>query len=261
MKITSYDDLEQAEMVLSFGKQKMSVSIFKIDGLLIDTGPAKMKAQLLPLFDQWDITKVILTHHHEDHTGLAYWLQENKEVPIYIHESGITDCEKRMKLPFYRKVFWGERKPFQPIALKDTITTVNYNWDIIHTPGHAHDHVALFNKEKGWMFGGDLYIQPTPKSLFAFESVPEIITSLKKILTYDFETYICSHAGVKINGRQAIENKLGYLEKVQLQVQSLHNQGMDPHAIRQKLFPKSHPMHYLSFFENSPRHLVNSILK
>ena len=51
MKITSYDDLQQAEMALSFGKQKMTVSVFMIDGLLIDTGPAKMKAKLLPLFE------------------------------------------------------------------------------------------------------------------------------------------------------------------------------------------------------------------
>jgi len=261
MKITSYDDLQQAEMALSFGKQKMTVSVFMIGGLLIDTGPVKMKAKLIPLFEQWDITKVILTHHHEDHTGLAYWLQENKKVPIYIHESGIKNCEKRTKLPFYRKVFWGDREPFHPIELNDTITTDNYNWDVIHTPGHAHDHVALFNQEKGWMFGGDLYIQPTPKSLFAFESVPEIITSLKKVLTYDFETYICSHAGIKVKGRQVIEKKLDYLESVQQEVQSLHNQGMTSQAIRKKLFPKSHPMHYLSFFENSPKHIVNSILE
>ena len=48
MKIISYDDLQQAEMVLSFGKQKMTVSVFMIDGLLIDTGPVKMKENSYP---------------------------------------------------------------------------------------------------------------------------------------------------------------------------------------------------------------------
>lgn len=261
MKFKTYDDLQQVEMKLSFGKQKMTVSIYLVDGLLVDTGPAKMKSKLIPLFQQWDIKKVILTHHHEDHTGMANWLQETKGIQSFIHNSGIGNCEKEMKLPFYRKIFWGEREPFQPEELPDTFSTPNYNWDVIHTPGHAHDHVALFNREKGWMFGGDLYVQPSPKSMFAFESVPEIIESLKKILTYDFETYMCSHAGVKTQGRKVISDKLDYLVSVQQEVQHLYDSGMSPQAIKKKLYPKSHPMHYLSFFENSPKHIITSILK
>ena len=248
MQIKNYDDLQQVEMMLSFGKQKMTVSIYFIDGLLIDTGPMKMATNLIPLFRKLDMTKVVLTHHHEDHTGMAHWIQENKGIPIYIHKSGIKNCEEQMKLPFYRKVFWGERESFRPRELTDRFTTATYNWDVIHTPGHAHDHVALYNREKGWMFGGDLYVQSAPKSMFAFESVPEIIASLRKLLTYDFETYICSHAGIKTQGRQVISNKLDYLESVQQEVQRLHNRGMNPKTIKKKLFPKSHPLHYLSLF-------------
>ncbi len=260
MKINSFEDLQQVEMRLSFGKQSMVVSVYMIDGLLIDTGPMKMKEQLISLFEERTINEVILTHHHEDHTGAAHWIQENKKVPIYIHESGIENCEQKMKLPLYRKVFWGEREPFQPIALGDSYKTSNYTWDIVHTPGHAHDHVALFNREKGWMFGGDLYVQSTPKSLFAFESVPIIIESLKKMLTYDFDTYICSHAGIIPKGRRVIEKKLDYLEGVQREVLLLSDRGMSRQAIKKQLFPKAHPMHYFSLFENSPRHIVNSIL-
>ncbi|MFJ7934643.1 MBL fold metallo-hydrolase [Sporosarcina sp. NPDC096371] len=261
MNIKAHDDLLQAEMMVSFRKQKMVVSVYVIDGLLIDTGPPIMRDKLIPCFEEWAVKDVILTHHHEDHTGAAHWIQAHQNIPIYIHESGIENCEKRMKLPFYRKVFWGERQSFQPLALGDQFTTANYTWDIIHTPGHAHDHVALFNREKGWMFGSDLYVHPTPKSFFAFESVPVIIDSLKKLLTYDFDTYVCSHAGVIHKGRQVIEKKLDYLEGVQREVLALATRGKSPHAIRKTLFPKSHPLHYLSLFENSPKHIVNSILR
>ena len=256
----SFEDLLQKEIVVSMFGQKIIVSIFLIDGLLIDTGPLKKKKELIPLFEQWEINKVILTHHHEDHTGLASWIQENKKIPIYIHEKGIKECEKKVKLPLYRQVFWGERAPFRPMQLEDTFQTNKYTWDIIHTPGHADDHVAIYNREKGWMFGGDLYVQPTPKSMFAFESVPAIIDSLRIVLMFDFETYICSHAGVIPQGREAIEKKLDYLISVQEQVLFLHGSGMSPQAIRKKLFPKNHPINYLSFFESSPRHFVNSIL-
>lgn len=261
MRIKSIEDLVQVELLLSFAGQQLAVSVFFIDGLLIDTGPAKMKKQLIPIFNEWNINKVILTHHHEDHTGMASWIQKNKGIPIYIHELGIKNCEKRIRLPLYRKVFWGEGKPFQPVPLERVVKTPHYTWDVIYTPGHAHDHVVLYNREKRWMFGGDLYVQPNPKSLFSFESVPIMIQSLRKILTYDFDTYICSHAGVILKGKRAIEEKLHYLERIQQEVLALNKEGKSPYQIRRKLFPKRHPMNYLSFFDNSPQHIVNSILK
>lgn len=238
------DDLIQVELINSFAGQKLSVSVFLIDGLLIDTGSSRKNETLIPILEEWDFSKVILTHHHEDHTGAAHWIQENKNVPIYIHESGMENCVDRMKLPLYRKVFWGERKPFQPKALGNTLKSPNYTWDVIHTPGHAHDHIALYNREKKWLFGGDLYVQSTPKSLFAFESIPTIIQSLRTMLTYDFEIYICSHAGIIQNGRCQIEKKLNYLMGIEEKVLSLHNNGKSKREIRKQLFPKSHPMNY-----------------
>ena len=261
VRVKTFEDLAQAELFISMAGQKLAVSIYLIDGLLIDTGPAKKKMELIPLFEQWVIEEVVLTHHHEDHTGMASWIEKSKNIPIYIHETGIEYCEEVMKLPFYRKVFWGERKPFQPLALTPLFKTPNYKWNVIHTPGHAHDHIALYNREKKWMFGGDLFVQSNPKSIFAFESIPTIIDSLIKILAYDFQTYFCAHQGIIVNGRQAIEKKLAYLINVQKKVLTLHQQGMSSNKIRKELFPKKHPMHYISLFENSPKHIINSILK
>ncbi|MFS0574698.1 MBL fold metallo-hydrolase [Sporosarcina sp. 179-K 3D1 HS] len=261
MELKKFEDLQQAQLTVSFGSQRIFISVFFIDGLLIDTGPSKKRTELIPLFDQWKMEQVILTHHHEDHTGMASWIQRHEKIPIYLHEAGIPGCEKKMKLPFYRKVFWGERKPYLASPLGDAHQTPRYEWEIIHTPGHADDHVALLNKEKGWLFGGDLYVQSSPKSSFAFESIPGIIQSLNKILSYDFDTYICSHAGVLQHGRHAIEKKLDYLTGIQQEVLHLAARGMTNLEIRKRLFPKHHPMHYLSFFENSPMHIVNSILK
>lgn len=260
VKVQSYEDLQQAALRISLFGQELVISVYMMDGLLIDTGPAKGKEELVPIFHTWEMTGVILTHHHEDHTGLAHWVQENKDIPIYMHKSGIEICESEGKHPFYRQVFWGKRKSFQALPLEETFTTPNYTWNVIHTPGHAHDHIALFNREKKWMFGGDLYVHPKPKSMFVFESLPTTIDSLRRILTYDFEIYICSHAGIILKGRQAIERKLDYLVSIQEKILLLHHQGMSAKEIRKSLFPKRHPMNYLSFFENSPRHLVESVL-
>ncbi len=250
----------QAELHVTRGGQRLLVSVFLIDNLLIDTGPSRKDDYLIPLFEKWEMQNVILTHHHEDHTGLANWLQHNKQVKIYMHETGVETCKIAAKLPLYRHLFWGKREPFEATPLGKTFQTEYYTWDIIHTPGHADDHIALFNREKGWLFGGDLFVNPKPKSLFKFESVPEIIHSLRKVLAYDFETYICSHAGVIFEGKKAIKNKLDYLISKQQEVLFLYNKGHSPKQIRKQLFPSRHPMQYFSLFENSPMHFIHSVI-
>lgn len=260
MEIKSYEDLMQAELNVTRGGQRLLVSVFLIDNLLIDSGPSRKDDYLIPLFEKWEMQNVILTHHHEDHTGLANWLQHNKQVKIYMHETGVETCKVAAKLPLYRHLFWGKREPFEATPLGKTFQTEYYTWDIIHTPGHADDHIALFNREKGWLFGGDLFVNPKPKSLFKFESVPEIIHSLRKVLAYDFETYICSHAGVIFEGKNAIKNKLDYLISKQQEVLFLYNKGLSPKQIRKQLFPSRHPMQYFSLFENSPMHFIHSVI-
>ena len=131
---------------------------------------------------------------------------------------------------------------------------------MIHTPGHAHDHIVLFNKEKGWLFGGDLFVVSRPKSMFSFESVPVMVKSIRKVFDYDFSTLYCSHAGVLVNGKEHLASKLQYLEDIQGQVKKLHQKGMNAKEIQKELFPKIHSMQILSGFENSPLHMVNSIL-
>lgn len=260
MNIKTFEDLSQAEVKVSMLGQELIVSVFFIDGLLIDTGPVKNKAELIEVFNKWNISNVILTHHHEDHTGLASWLQKNQQIPVHIHELGVEKCVNIAEIPLYRNIFWGKRAPFEPIPLGIIFKTEHYTWDVIHTPGHSEDHIALYNREKKWMFGGDLYVQPKPKSMFSFESLPETIRSLEKTLTYDFSTYICSHAGFIPNGKRVLEKKLTYLISIQEEVLTLHKEGVSPQDIRRKIFPKNHPMNYLSLFENSPKHMIRSVL-
>jgi len=110
------------------------------------------------------------------------------------------------------------------------------------------------------MFGGDLYVQRQPKSIFSFESIPELIQSLQRILTYDFTTYMCSHVGIIPDGRKAIKGKLDYLLSIQDQVIYLHEKGWSFTEIKKKLFPGRHILHYISLFDNSPTHIIRSII-
>lgn len=260
LQINQFEDLLQAEMKVTMGSQSIFVSVYLIDNLLIDTGPMRKEKELIPLFKQWQMEQAIITHHHEDHSGLGKWVQENKQIPIYMHEKGKEICKKSLSIPLYRRLFWGKRDPFIAKPIDEVFQTENYTWDIIYTPGHAEDHIALYNREKGWMFGGDLYVYPRPRSMYAFESLPIMVASLEKILTYDFTTYICMHAGVLKEGRKKIQEKLDHLRQAEQNIIKLHEKGFSPKEIRKQLFPKRQMMHYISFFESSPMHIIYSVL-
>ena len=118
----------------------------------------------------------------------------------------------------------------------------------------------IIEKKSGYLAGIYMFNQDR-KVYFHSNQFRKLYSSLRLILTYDFETYICSHAGIIPNGRKVIKDKLAYLEKIQQEVLSLHEKGKSNREIRKELFPKSHPMNYFSLFENSPIHIVNSILK
>lgn len=260
IKEFKYEDIHCIKATVKFLKFRINVYLYFVDGLLIDTGPRHAKKSLIPILQNLPISQVALTHHHEDHIGLGSWLETHLDTPIYIHETGIINCQKAVSIPFYRKVFWGQSEPFHPDPIPSFIETEHYKFEVIHTPGHAHDHSVLFDRETGWLFSGDLFVVPHPKSMFSFESVPVSIQSIRKVLNYDFSTLFCSHAGVLVNGKEHLASKLQYLEDIQGQVWNLHQQGMNAKEIQKELFPKVHSMHILSGFENSPSHLVHSIL-
>ncbi len=68
-------------------------------------------------------------------------------------------------------------------------------WEVIDTPGHAFDHQSFLNRDTGQLFTGDLFVQVHTKLLLSNESIPTIIESLEKVLTYDFDEVFCQHAG------------------------------------------------------------------
>ncbi|MDQ0482174.1 MBL fold metallo-hydrolase [Guptibacillus hwajinpoensis] len=258
LTVTEFESIKAIKGTFKLGGVRMNVYLYLVDELLIDSGPKRLQKEILNYLSQETYNQIFFTHHHEDHTGNASIL--NVDVPTYIHPLGIQLCEKKPHLPLYRRVFWGSRKSFTPEPIEHQLQTKHHTFELIHTPGHAPDHLALLEKEKGWLFTGDLYVMSHPKSIFAFESIPEVIKSLEKVLTYDFDTVFCSHAGILTNGRRRLEEKLHYLRSVQDQVLQKYNDGKPASLIQKELFPSKHILNYFSLFENSSKHIVTSII-
>ncbi|MFO1442064.1 MBL fold metallo-hydrolase [Bacillus sp. Bva_UNVM-123] len=246
---------------ISFKNVKLNVYSFFIDGVLIDTGAKTLEKEFKPFYKQLDIDQVLITHFHEDHTGCAAFLQKDLKLPLFMSEIMIDNCKKKADYPLYRQLFWGKRRPFQAAAIGETVTSSNAAWKVIKTPGHAIDHLAFLNEGTGQLFTGDLYCQERTKVILREESIPTIIESLKKVLTYDFEDVFCSHAGYLDNGRTALKRKLDYLLNLQGEILRMFDEGKTPEHITSAMFPKKYPITRLSSGEWESIHIVHSILR
>ncbi len=172
---------------------------------MIDAGSAHIMRKASKILQNERIDAVAITHIHEDHTGLAWWLQKEKHVPIYIHKNSLQEASDKSDIPLYRRLVWGNRKGFSALPIPKYFQTNHYTFDVIEAPGHHKDHVVLHEKNMGWLFTGDLFVSSRQRVAFKDENICDTIHTLKKMLAKDFDTIFCSHSGMQKNGKEKFQ--------------------------------------------------------
>ncbi len=105
--------------------------------VIVDPGSAEA-VQLWLEEQQLSITAILITHHHQDHTGGALALQqEHNYCPIYGPANspfeGIT----------------------QPLTDGDLICLLNTTFEVKTVPGHTLDHISFFSPDELILLCGD----------------------------------------------------------------------------------------------------------
>ena len=259
-EISNENDILMAKCTANMPGNSMSVYSFNVDGILIDTGSSSLVNEFKPYFDQADFDAIYLTHFHEDHMGNVSYLQQQNDIPTFIHPMSTHLTAKPFRIPTYRQIVWGESKPFTSEALSDTFSSRNHTWEVVETPGHTEDHVAFYNRDLGAMFTGDLFITPKVKLVLIDENILDTLDSLKKIQAYDFDDMYCCHAGHVKDATKWIQLKIDYLEELEAKVLQLAKQGKDVHEITAQLFPNPYPIIAVSNTEWSPLHMIRTFM-
>jgi ribonuclease/clavin/mitogillin len=199
-------------------------------------------------FKKQKITKCIITHTHEDHSGGANMLNTEFNIPIYAHESAISILKKESTYPQYRQIVWGKkRKPTiaQKIPRRVKTSDNEFTFEIFPMPGHAPELIALIEKSQEWVFVSDA-IQPRYKMLFGHnsdiqENLSEIVMSMKNLLEYteslsDLKVFISGHG---VYGRDIIEQKIEEIQELHVRVNDLYfkfsKEGYDQSRILKKI--------------------------
>jgi glyoxylase-like metal-dependent hydrolase (beta-lactamase superfamily II) len=163
---------------------------------LIDTGPKFsdsieiLEKQLGVIgFDFSDIERILFTHAHVDHTGLAMKIMEaaDRSIECFIHvedrwrilkgnhqeQIWNQETEKfciRMNMPREeiekaRKRFYGLRQLFDPLDRVsnfkdgDVIQGNGFHLEVIHTPGHTSGGCCFYERDHKILFSGDSVIK------------------------------------------------------------------------------------------------------
>lgn len=262
------------------------VNVYVIDDeplTLIDTGPKTpeaVKALREGLsrhrIKLSDIQRIVLTHAHEDHCGLAKTIRdEAKNAEIFVHGWETGHLFGRLEREEHRNLIkragvpdevWNKMHGFYEDfrlltdALEDgefslledeaELEFAKGTWRILHTPGHTPGSCSFIREANRTLIAGDCVLKRiTPNPVLSldpvdsnkrFHSLAEYLVSLAKVRSYS-PTYIYGGHGEPITDYEEIFHRyVRMIDERQAKVLSLLDKnGMTAFDVALKLFPNA----------------------
>jgi glyoxylase-like metal-dependent hydrolase (beta-lactamase superfamily II) len=232
------------------------VSAYVIDGVLIDTAYPNAAKELLPAVEQLALRGAIVTHWHEDHAGSVAALAE-RGLPMHIHPLGEAALRALEPLRYYRRYTWGRNRSLR-VPLRDFDFSP---LQVIATPGHTEDHIAVWHPERRILATGDLFIGVKVRVAHDQESPRDIIASLRMAMGLEPRLLLDAHRGVVRNPLPLIAAKIDWMEETIGAITVLADEGCSEREIQRRVLGREAAVGWASRGEYSKRALVRSVLR
>ena len=215
-----------------FGKPNLFSHVYFIDGLLIDTGHPNMRQEVISQVSALPIETIFITHHHEDHSGNLAGVKALSGAPTFASEKCVEILKNPPRISLAQRIVWGQNDAYHQLQpIEGILETKQHRFELIPIPGHAVDMVALYERQQGWLFSADLWVNDYIRYFMYNESMAQQIDSLKRVSELDFEALICSHNPKFDKGPERIRRKLAFMEDFYGRAASLYQKGMGEAAI------------------------------
>jgi|YelNatPaOPRAMG01_1025707.scaffolds.fasta_scaffold47039_1 glyoxylase-like metal-dependent hydrolase (beta-lactamase superfamily II) len=207
-----------------WGSGVLGANVFLLAGdrlTLVDTG---FKGRLKGIIDSvkqlgysaLDIGRIIVTHHHADHTGNLADLKKLTNAEVIAHTADVPYIDGTLPQPGLQRPVWLSRYlasfdwswAYKPVKVDLIVNDgdelpVLTGVKIIHSPGHTPGSICLWLRNKGVLIVGDVLAHRFGLRLPALSftvDIAEEIRSVNKIAQLDFEI-VCFGHGTPIKER------------------------------------------------------------
>jgi len=155
------------------------------DVTVIDPGPAMEEHIDVILAASENIKQILVTHTHPDHSPGTRLLQQKLDVPAF---GMLTESSKNQDMTF---------SPERILKDGEVLDTEEYSLEVVHTPGHASNHLCFILREEKFIFTGDHVMSGSTVVIGPPDgSMKQYIDSLNKLKNYDMEKMAPGHGDI-----------------------------------------------------------------
>lgn len=243
---------------------------------LIDAGPNNPTAQSILIEDLQakgfidKLERIILTHAHNDHAGLADTMLKLTGAEIWIHELELNNAQngywmkaKEMlskfglsgnELRYLIKEFENRIRQHQNLIIPNAnilrggekFVFKDFELTVLHLPGHSPGGICLYDEHSGTLFSGDLVLPNiTPNALMELDDngncVPmarPLLNSLETLMRYDLNYVYPGHGQPFPNGESEARRIISNYQSKMAELDFLLSPGLQSiYTVAQKLYP------------------------
>jgi glyoxylase-like metal-dependent hydrolase (beta-lactamase superfamily II) len=247
--ITVAPGVKWVRMTLPFALNHINLWLLRdeVDGVqgwsIVDTcvhreeAKAHWEALFASELEGLPVLRVIATHMHPDHIGLAHWLCRRWNAPFYISatdfmvatvlcasleassgertvqfyaQHGLNDAETARKLrerkPYFTTLVPSVPAQYHRLLDGGTLQIGAHRWTCISGYGHAPEHIALYCAELGVLIGGDMMLPRISTNVSVYEQEPEadaltlFLASIDRFLALPANTLVLPSHGKPFTG-------------------------------------------------------------
>lgn len=232
------------------------VSAYLLRGVLVDTGFAHVRDELLTALDTLEPRAAIVTHWHEDHAGNVEALAR-RGVPVRMHAQCEETLRARPSIGAYRHFVWGQPPRLVTPLVDGDVAPLT----VVELPGHTTDHLAVWDAERRILVSGDLFLGVKVRVAHRHEAPRRLLASLRRAAALGPRLLLDAHRGPITDATTVLQAKIAWLDVTIGAIEQAGARDESPRVIARRVLGREAPVGYVSGGEYSKHAFVRAVLE